>query len=614
MSRVARARDETTRRTRLHFAHIVDVARGPLVGEQRFRRVAPFALTSVLSLIVAVPGTSWVRPGLVVAGLLGVAVTALVCVVVPWSRLHRRWQLLVPALFLVATLLLIAAAGHGFASPFSTLTLLPLLWLAIYESRWAVVSVGAVAGLALWLLVPVSEAGAPSDMRVWSAVFVICAVGMGSTLQALVAETRRASDLLREQMVALEDAALMLDVMPEYVSRYRLDDHVITYCNATWSAEYNTTPDDAVGQPLERFISDDELTGLTSQLARLGPDCPVLEDVAPRAAAHKPDTWLHWIDRYLVGPDGDEVLSIGRDVTARRRAEVALAASEERYRELADRSTDVVWRVLLEPSLHFDYISPSVQHVLGHPPAYFMEDFSRMLEILDDASRAEVARALEGNRVPGASDFHFRHASGSIVVAETRTTAVTGGVQGVSRDVTELRRLQADVAALALRDPLTGLANRRLLEELLDAELSRTSRIGVTLAIAFLDLDGFKAVNDAYGHACGDAVLCETARRLLHAVRDADTVARLGGDEFVIVYEKDDPSSERVVARIAQALSPPIQIGPTVTVSCPASIGLADTDTFGYDRAALLDGADREMYRKKRARSGATARTATGMR
>jgi diguanylate cyclase (GGDEF)-like protein/PAS domain S-box-containing protein len=314
---------------------------------------------------------------------------------------------------------------------------------------------------------------------------------------------------------------------------------------------------------------------------------------------------LEWADRYLAGADGPEVLSVGRDVTGRRDAELKLAESEARFRDLADKSADVVWRFVLEPTPHFDYVSPSVENILGYPPSYFLEDFSRILEILDDVGRTAVQRALEGKQVLEQFDFRLRHANGTIVVGETRTTAVRGGLQGVSRDVTELRRLQDSMAALALRDSLTGLANRRLFKELLDADLARTQRSGLPLAIAFLDLDGLKKVNDTYGHDAGDSVLCETARRLMSIVRGADTVARIGGDEFVIVFEPNDPNSHNLVSRIDAALAEPITIEPSVTVHCPASIGVADTRTVGSDGATLLAAADEAMYVVKRARQAA---------
>jgi diguanylate cyclase (GGDEF)-like protein len=255
-------------------------------------------------------------------------------------------------------------------------------------------------------------------------------------------------------------------------------------------------------------------------------------------------------------------------------------------------------------------MSPSVEKILGYPPSYFLEDFGRMLDILDDEGTTSIQRALNGERILGRFDFRFRHADGSIVIGETHTTQVRGGLQGVSRDVTELRQLQANVAALALRDPLTGLANRRLLEELLDADLARTERNEMTLAVAFLDLDGFKVVNDTYGHNAGDIVLRETAHRLLGIVRGADTVARVGGDEFVFVFEPNEPGTHHLIERIGRALSEPINITPTTTVSCPASIGVADTATVGYDRDALLAAADLAMYEVKRSRQ--ISRVASG--
>ena len=240
--------------------------------------------------------------------------------------------------------------------------------------------------------------------------------------------------------------------------------------------------------------------------------------------------------------------------------------------------------------------------ILGYPHSYFLDDFTRILDVLDDAGRSAVVRAIHGKRILERFDFRLRHANGSFIVAETRTTVVRGGLQGVSRDVTELRRLQEDAVALALRDPLTGLANRRLFNELLDADLARTQRSGVPLAVAFLDLDGLKNVNDTYGHDVGDLVLRETARRLLAIVRGADTVARLGGDEFVIVYEPIDANSRNLIERIDRSLSAPIIISPAISVCCPASIGVADTRTIGRDPATLLAAADDAMYQVKRAR------------
>jgi diguanylate cyclase (GGDEF)-like protein len=208
--------------------------------------------------------------------------------------------------------------------------------------------------------------------------------------------------------------------------------------------------------------------------------------------------------------------------------------------------------------------------------------------------------------MPARYDMRFRRADGSLRIGEVQTTTVPGGLQGVTRDVTELRTLQAKLADLALHDPLTGLANRRLLDELLKSSLARTQRSGTPLAVAFLDLDGVKSVNDTYGHDAGDIVLRETARRLLSVVRSADVVARIGGDEFVVVYEPCDPGSDNLIARLDHALASPIDLADSIQVCCPASIGYADTRTVGCDPAALLAAADAAMYGVKKSRDRST--------
>ena len=569
------------------------------------RRILPFLVTATVSMIVAIPTVSLHRPLLAAVGSLFAATAIISSVAVPWTRVARVGQLAPPFLFLAATVLLASATGVGVGSPFVTMAVLPLMWLAIYEKRAAVILAAALTGLGLWFSASGEPLPSSSHGTIAIIVFVVCGAGMGVTLHGLVADTRRIALASREHEHALENVAEMLDALPERVNRYRLSDLAIVYCNAAWATQYGVEPAEALGRPLDEFLSEDELDGLHSQLALLGPDNPVLVDTVAREVHNAPGQWLEWADRYLTGDDGPEVLSVGRDVTGRRNAEVKLAESEVRFRDLADKSADVVWRFILEPSPHFDYMSPSVENILGYPPSYFLDDFGRILDVVDDEGRMAIQRALDAKQAIEQFDFRLRHANGSIVVVETRTTAVLGGLQGVSRDVTELRRLQDSMAALALRDSLTGLANRRLFKELLDADLARTQRNALPLALAFLDLDGLKKVNDTYGHDAGDSVLIETARRLKSIVRGADTVARIGGDEFVIVFEPNDPSSQNLVARIDAALAEPICITPSTSVVCPASIGVADTRTVGSNGGTLLAAADEAMYEVKRARQTA---------
>ena len=151
----------------------------------------------------------------------------------------------------------------------------------------------------------------------------------------------------------------------------------------------------------------------------------------------------------------------------------------------------------------------------------------------------------------------------------------------------------------ALRDGLTGLANRALFDEMLDAATRRLVRSGESGALLFIDVDNFKQVNDVHGHLAGDEVLKATAARVQSVVRGADTVARFGGDEFAVLLAEPigREAVERLAGAIRHAVSAPINLG-TTTVSVTASIGLASlgSQTESADAVAL---ADEAMYEAK---------------
>jgi diguanylate cyclase (GGDEF)-like protein len=164
------------------------------------------------------------------------------------------------------------------------------------------------------------------------------------------------------------------------------------------------------------------------------------------------------------------------------------------------------------------------------------------------------------------------------------------------------RSLGAGDSGRALRDPLTGLANRALLVEALAGALARMTRSGRRPAVMFLDLDGFKAVNDAYGHETGDDLLIEVARRVLECVRTSDVVARFGGDEFVVVLEdvEDVGVVQRISDRILRRLSDTMLLrNAAVRIGVSIGVSMARDDTTSADE--LLGEADAAMYRAKRA-------------
>lgn len=173
-------------------------------------------------------------------------------------------------------------------------------------------------------------------------------------------------------------------------------------------------------------------------------------------------------------------------------------------------------------------------------------------------------------------------------------------------DVSDMKRQQEAMEAMAFNDNLTGLPNRLLLADRLNQALALADRRGHRVAVGYLDLDGFKPINDQHGHRAGDLLLREVARRLRACVRSNDTVARVGGDEFVLLFTSVDQPSELTQAldRVLDALAQPMRIGGALSVHIGASIGVALYPEDASEPGLLLHLADLAMYEAKRAGHG----------
>jgi len=175
-----------------------------------------------------------------------------------------------------------------------------------------------------------------------------------------------------------------------------------------------------------------------------------------------------------------------------------------------------------------------------------------------------------------------------------------GAVTSIS-DVTEMTRRQHSLEEFARHDPLTGLPNRLLLMDRLDQAISATRRSGSILAVCFLDLDGFKAVNDQFGHAVGDVVLREVARRLKGTMRGGDTLARIGGDEFILLLSGAGarPEIDRALERMVTVVRQPVEFPPHPRMHLSVSVGVAAYPEDATDPQQLLRCADAAMYLAK---------------
>ncbi|WP_430464472.1 diguanylate cyclase [Tabrizicola sp.] len=285
--------------------------------------------------------------------------------------------------------------------------------------------------------------------------------------------------------------------------------------------------------------------------------------------------------------------------------------SEEKNRSIIEHANDVIY--VISPDGRIEFMSKRSKEIIGHDASDLIgtefsalvhpEDKSACLAEFDQivSKKSEIVHLQYRVKTSGGQWVWHETNAGPILDAE----GAISGVLGIGRDVSDRKLQEAELQRRAYYDPLTALPNRALIVDRADQSIRLAKRDERKSALLFLDLDGFKSINDEHGHAVGDAVLKEVAQRLQLTIRGSDSVGRLGGDEFLVVLQSflgmDDAIS--AAKRIEDALSVPLIVGEMqLPVRC--SIGIACFPEHGEDLDSLLGKADVAMYGAKRASTG----------
>jgi diguanylate cyclase (GGDEF)-like protein/PAS domain S-box-containing protein len=302
-------------------------------------------------------------------------------------------------------------------------------------------------------------------------------------------------------------------------------------------------------------------------------------------------------------------MAICRDVSARLAAEAALRKSEAKFSAIFGLSPDPIAvsrladGLLLDVNPGFrDYFGRDAGAVIGSKgppkdPAIWVsvEDFVRWQDLLD--KNGEII-GFESPVRDKAGDIATMLISAKVFAMDGERCVVSNW-----HDITGRKRYEQHLEEIAHHDTLTGLPNRLLLGDRLRQGISRSRRRGTQVAVCYLDLDGFKAVNDSAGHQVGDRVLVEAADRLAATVRGGDTVARLGGDEFVILLLELAGKEEcvAVLERVLRRIAAPYALGGREWSGISASIGVTLFPADPADPDTLIRHADHAMYAAKQA-------------
>jgi diguanylate cyclase (GGDEF)-like protein/PAS domain S-box-containing protein len=274
----------------------------------------------------------------------------------------------------------------------------------------------------------------------------------------------------------------------------------------------------------------------------------------------------------------------------------ALVESEGRMRRRLELLSEVVFE--LDTQGHIVFLNPawlaltgfSSDQMLGH-------SFTKHL-LPDDSAALSAALKNASAKPEGRKTLlRFVHASGGLVWMELTIVTIGAGHVGALHDITAQKRIQDQLEYIAHYDILTKMPNRALLADRIEQALASCQRHQRLLAIGFLDLDGFKAVNDQYGHDAGDQLLATVAKRLRSALRDGDSIARIGGDEFVVVLVDLETLSQirPVLDRLLQVASEPVRVGEAwLQVSASIGVTVYPQDDVGAEH--LIRHADQAMY------------------
>ncbi|CAN5911464.1 hypothetical protein BH23ACT11_BH23ACT11_17080 [soil metagenome] len=412
-----------------------------------------------------------------------------------------------------------------------------------------------------------------------------------------VTERRRIEEELRESE---ERYRSVLERTADGIYIYHFDTKRILECNAALENMLDCAREDLIGMSIYDLIAHDR-----ESIARIGRR--LLKErsifIGERQYSRSDGSLIDVETSAVMIPHGDleAVCTIVRDISGRKRAEAAL------HDQSVAMDTSMDGMAILDANEEHVYVNRAYAQIYKYDdPDVLIGQSWRILYDERERSRfnQDVMPALRRDgrwRGEGIG----RRRDGTTFPQDTSLTLLEeGGAVCVVRDITDRAELEKQLAHQALHDPLTGLPNRHLFLEHVERALARREdRKRATAALLFLDLDGFKRVNDTLGHSVGDQLLVAVAERLRLAARSEDTIARLGGDEFTVLLEVGDvDEAKRGAERIIKELQEPF-FQEEHELRITTSVGIAMGDSY-TESETLLQDADLAMYEAKQSGSG----------
>lgn len=422
-------------------------------------------------------------------------------------------------------------------------------------------------------------------------------LGIGKDISA----QKRAEAALRDSEQRLR---LITDNLPALVA-YIDTEQRYGFANAMYETVFGVDPASMVGRTVREVAGGAIYAGLAEDVAR------ALRGERVTAEGRILGKGREYFYRTMYVPDvtpdgavrGSYTMTF--DITDLKLGKMRLAASEARLRLITDNLP--VFISYIDREHRFRFNNAAYARLLEQP---LDEIEGRTVEDLFGAETYELVRPYLAEALTGVPvSFEFTLPTGRVYggtyIPDFNDANEVVGIYGLANDITEQKDVETKLRQLAQFDSLTGLANRSRLEDKLAEAIARSERSGQVLALVFLDLDHFKAINDAFGHHGGDLALQEFAKRLSGSVRVTDTVARLAGDEFVVILEvlRNAEEACKVAAKIITTMQLPFRVA-DADCRLSTSMGIAVRRAGEVDGEALLRRADAALYKAKAAGRG----------
>jgi diguanylate cyclase (GGDEF)-like protein/PAS domain S-box-containing protein len=566
----------------------------PFEEEDLAVRLAPFVGLSAVTLAVATFAYDGMTTEVVLSWALLAAVVG-AAFLAPWSRLPAGLQAVPPLLFYAIAALVRDATGGG-ESIFTALILLPVVWFALYGTLKQVLL--SVAGCAIAIAAPVSlDPGPkyPSSEYGRAALDSLMIGALGVTGIHLMRRIREREELSSSILDSAHEAFISID-----------PDGRIVEWSPQAERDFGWGRSEVIGRDLTETIlpNDDREHYLPGLQRMLEGDKRILrrrlEITAVRRNGARFPVELSF--SALDTSRGLRFNAFVHDISDRRSSEEALHDANQRFRSAFDDAA--VGMAIVSPEGTWQRANRALSELTGYPQEQLVgmgfSDITHPDDLPKDLNALQ--EMLDGVRDRFQTEKRYFHADGHILWVSLSTSVVRDSegrpmyLLSQMQDISERKETEARLAHRASHDELTGLPNRGMLEDRMVLALNRQRRDRKPIAILYLDLDGFKRVNDTHGHDAGDYLLVAIAKRLTALVRPTDVVSRLGGDEFVVLCEAmDENGATRLAKRIVEVVPKPIEVE-GLQLSVTPSIGIALTRDPGTRPGHLLADADMAMY------------------